>query len=223
MITCSQVGNTLPTIKGMTLDFSSKENILTSLQKIEHARWDYLDNYRDHNRRRYRNYTIQDFTRETLTQLGHNNHVHKAHDYIKQYNKYKKALPTAGVIMYHTTTTGAIYFVVVKIKNAQIWSMPKGKADAEDNGLHQTAIREYKEETGIDTEEYINAESTWRTINKTRFYKIEADEMNQRFSGYNLNEISAVTWVSVEHVQEVPHFYSRQTQAVANFLNGLSI
>ena len=103
---------------------------------------------------------------------------------------------------------------------SKIWSMPKGKKEPNEN-ITTTAKREFQEETGIDLEECLHSETKNKTINKTCFYLVEADEMNSKFEGFNYKEVEQVKWVSVRHVINNEYKYSRQTSSVAKYLLNL--
>jgi 8-oxo-dGTP pyrophosphatase MutT (NUDIX family) len=206
-------------LKGLTIRLDTDDDICDTFKNIEQCHWDYLDNYRDYNRRQYPGYKIHEFVRRVFIVKGINR-LQDIHECLKLYNKYKKSLPTAGVIMYNNKLNN-ISFVTVRMKHTDIWSMPKGKKDVGDSGLLQTAIREFREETGVDLEECIFVNTPSKVINRTLFYLVESDALDMYFSGYDTNEISDVKWTAVADVSQYPDRYSKQVRAAAKYLNGL--
>lgn len=203
-------------LAGLTLKLDNDDSIIQTFAEIEQCHWDYLDNYRVHNRRKYPGYKIGEFAKRVFRQLGQSHHTMHIPDWIRMYNKYKKSLPTAGVIMYHVADD--IRFVTVKMRHSNIWSMPKGKKDSSDATLLTTARREFHEETGIDVEDCISTNTTCKTLNRTVFYLLETDHVSNHFDGYNSNEIGDVCWSSATHVCDNPHNYSKQTVSAAKYL-----
>lgn len=193
----------------------NQKDLLYTYRAIEEAHWEYLDNYRDLNRRKYPSYNLYQFTKILFD--AKDLAVHDIENGIREYNKYKKSLPTAGVIFYHNGINRM--FVVVRMKHAKIYSMPKGKKDTIDgHSLLKTASREFKEETGIDLDDLINNDTAHKSINKTLFYLVESDSINRTFTGYNTNEIGSVKWVSTRDVLRTQDRYSKQTVATARYL-----
>lgn len=207
----------MPAIENVEVNLTNKDTTIDTMKQIESAHWDYLDNYRDYDRYRYRNYNIYSFTKKVFAFNGKHDHIDQVEQYVRQYNRYKKSLPTAGVLMYYVQD-GIPYFIVIQMKNARIWSMPKGKKDTSDENLAETAVREFREETGIDVCDFVEETTPTKVLNKTRFYILESDDMGQSFHGYNQNEIAAVRWISCNDVMDCPKSYSKQTVLAASYL-----
>lgn len=201
------------------ISLGSDREIIQTFKKIERKHWNYLDNYRDQNRRKYPTLNLQQFTLKLLHMKGILDvNTKDIMLYIRLYNRYKKGLPTAGVILYHITQDGELYFLTIRMRFAKIYSMPKGKHEANEN-LKETACREFREETGVDLDDCMNNEHTpFYIISKTRFYMIESDHMQQDFNGYNMKEVDEVRWTSVNEVLDYPSNYSKQTAACAKLL-----
>lgn len=209
-------------LTNVELSLGSDQEIIQSFKRIERKHWNYLDNYRDQNRRKYPTLNIQQFTFKLLRAKGINDvNMQDIMFYVRLYNRYKKSLPTAGVILYHTTQKGELFFLTIRMRFAKIYSMPKGKQEPNED-LMQTACREFREETGIDLDDCMNNECMpYRLINKTRFYLVESDHMQERFSGYNMKEVDEVCWSNVHDVMDYPDNYSKQTSACAKYLYDL--
>jgi 8-oxo-dGTP pyrophosphatase MutT (NUDIX family) len=201
----------------VVVNLSTSKDMINTFKAIEEAHWNYLDNYRDNNRRKYPTYSIHQFTKILFTSKQCQEHIDSIDNNIRFYNKYKKSLPTAGVIFYNIGEN-AINFVVIRMKHAKIFSMPKGKEDPDDIKLSKTATREFREETGVDLEDFVTAETSCKTINKTLFYLVETDDTDVKFQGFNTNEIGTVKWVSTKEIIRNQDRYSKQTINSARYL-----
>jgi len=78
--------------------------------------------------------------------------------------------------------------LLIKMHNAYVNSLPKGKREQGET-IIQTAVREVKEETGLDLTGVITARTECLSIHKTHFYVVECDELIKTFSNYNIHEI----------------------------------
>jgi 8-oxo-dGTP pyrophosphatase MutT (NUDIX family) len=214
--------NNLPysLVNRVNIDLISDESVIKTFKDIERLHWDYLDNYRDINRRKYPTLNIYQFSRKLFNDQNVDTSIKDIEAYIRQYNRYKKSIPTAGVIFYHNNDNG-VDFIVIKMRYAKIWSMPKGKKDPDDINLMTTAHREFKEETGLDVEDCLNKELPSKNICKTCFYVLESDVRTRYFNGYNTKEIDSVKWVSIKAVISAPDYYSKQVQLTARYLQDL--
>lgn len=210
---CLLLESVTPQMSKLVLDFTDTA-LFQTMKNVEHAYWDYLDNYASKNRHKYPHIRMPAFLQTIMEYNKCTQELKNVHIYCKLYDRYKKSLPTAGVILHHGTE-----FVVVRMKTAKIWSMPKGKQD-QGEPIERTAIREFREETGIDLEDLITDRTPQYTVLKTLFYIIEADHRQPRFKDYNANEIAEVKWVSATDVLRQQSKYSKQTVAAAELLNG---
>jgi len=203
----------------VAIKLSTREQILATFKEIEQSHWDYLDNYRDHNRRKYPSLKINEYARMLFHKKSVFDKDHLIDGCLRLYNRHKKSLPTAGVLLYHDNESGDPEFVVIRMRYSKIWSMPKGKKDASDVDLLTTALREFKEETGLDLEDCLDNNTPSRSISGTQFYLMESDSKNQHFRGYNTKEVDQVKWVSTREVLEHQEFYSKQAVSAARILN----
>jgi len=202
---------------GLSVNLSSDRDITDTFKAIEQCYWNYLDNYRDYDRKLYPTMPMLQFSMKVMQSKGMFVSKQDTQNYIRIYNRHKKNIPTAGVILYHRANDN-IYFVVVRMRYAKIWSMPKGKKEPDEN-LVSAAKREFLEETGIELEDHlINADTPHIFINKTRFYIVESDDMNTRFDGFNSKEIDEVKWTSAHFVVRNATHNSKQTVLVAKHL-----
>jgi 8-oxo-dGTP pyrophosphatase MutT (NUDIX family) len=202
---------TLPhNMQKIQLDLSAP-NLMRTMKAVELAHWDYLDNYVHHAKGAY--YPHMKIVPFLECLMWYNKvPIVDAALHVKAYDRYKKTVPTAGVVLY----CGCM-FVVIRMRSSLIWSMPKGKSE-EGEELTDTASREFCEETGIELSELITRETPKRYIHKSTFYFVEADHMQTTFTGYNTNEVMDVKWVSTCDVLHDLTHYSKQTVAVADEL-----
>jgi ADP-ribose pyrophosphatase YjhB (NUDIX family) len=189
--------------------FDLGKDSFSAMKAFEQAHWDYIDNYNRRDSRRFPYMKNTELLERVLQHQGAC--TDNARDYIRQYERYKKSLPTAGCILLHSDR-----MAVVKIKCCEVYSMPKGKQDKGET-LMQTAIRETREETGLDLDDTIGENTPFENIHKTRFYIVELDQP-VRFRDYNRNEVSAVIWVPLNAIVCNPRMYSRQTVACAEYI-----
>jgi len=201
----------------INVDFGSDRQIIDTFRQIERSHWDYLDNYRDRDRHRYPTLSIQQYAMK-LIQSRNIPHIdiNDVQHYLRKYNRHKKTLPTAGVVLYHRSDNN-IYFVVIRMRFSKLWSMPKGKKEPTET-LVETAQREFNEETGVDLEDLLHLDTPNYVFSKTRFYMIESDIKNAQFQGYNDREVDSVKWVSATQVVRNQSHYSKQTMSVAKYL-----
>ena len=95
----------------------------------------------------------------------------------------------SGVILISKNNT----ILIVKGRKMNKWSFPKGHIQGSET-VHQCAIRECFEETGICLKEY-----TYTSTNKLNSgeYFIYRDLEEMKFNVYDTTEISDIAWVSV--------------------------
>ena len=193
----SRVGNI-----DITIDLSDT-GFFHTMKTLEQEHWNYLDTY--HNR-----ISFFEFIETVLNQKSIKTLPTDIKSYCKRYDKYKKTLPTAGALIFHEK-----HILLVNVFGSHLFSLPKGKKENEDVSLKDTAIREVREETGLDITETLN-EQNYCHILKTRFYIIETDELISHFEGFNRNEIKKVQWFRFADILNEPFKFSKQTaQAVA--------
>lgn len=215
-------------VNNLRIKLDTNRDIIETFKEIEKGHWDYLDNYRDQDRVRYPSMTIYQFSQKVLESKGFHTNKNDIQNYIRIFNRFKKNVPTAGVIFYHradpivvsndhsASSSSTSYFVVVRMRFSNVWSMPKGKKEPSEE-LISTAKREFLEETGIDLDDHISSTTSKVSINKTLFYLVETDVMNKVFDGYNKREIEEVKWINAADATDINQ-YSRQTVAVAKYL-----
>uniref|UniRef100_A0A6C0J4A0 Nudix hydrolase domain-containing protein n=1 Tax=viral metagenome TaxID=1070528 RepID=A0A6C0J4A0_9ZZZZ len=202
-----------PTCLSKEYNPNYNDKFIESMKHMEELYWKYLDNYNTIYPVDYPNLNINDFMKKLDTSLSKS----CIKNYIATYRKYKKTLPTAGIILYYFNKHD-IYFPVVCMTRARLYSMPKGKQDHPYEPIMTTAVREFHEETGISVDDIINSDTKSIIINKTRFYIIETDNIISSVYSHKTNEISDVKWVSVSEVISNKHLYSNQTLSSATWL-----
>ena len=205
-----------PKILQLDLSFRSEEDTLTSIRAVEAAYWDYIDNYSKESPRRYPYLKLVQFFEQIMAKQFPEL-VHQVPDMIKRYTKYKKSLATDGIIMY--TMDGGLQILLVRINGSKIWSMPKGKRESGEESL-DCAVREFREETGIDISDTATRDMDSVAILKTNFYILEADYPIS-LKGYRTNEILGVRWVNEREIFANKDNYSKQVVFAVNYLKEL--
>ena len=196
-----------PMVAQLSLSFDNDDNVLNSIRAIEKAYWDYIDNYKFNQYYKFKNFL------EIIIAKYKPSLIDNVPYFIRQYNKYKKSLATDGIIFY--TRDAGLKFIVVKINGSKIWSMPKGKREQGESSLN-CAIREFREETGIDIQEFSNNMEKINLI-KTNFFILESDYAF-RLNKYKTNEITNIKWANVSEILNTKDIYSKQTLQVALYL-----
>ncbi len=123
--------------------------------------------------------------------------------YDKMFCLYEKS---CGAVVYRRTTDG-VKVLLVKNHNGRCWSFPKGHVE-KDETEEETALREIKEETGLDVEIEKDFRETsiycpyGRTKKKVVFFLAKALE-----STVNLqqSEIDYYIWVSIDEAMRMCH------------------
>ena len=93
--------------------------------------------------------------------------------------------------------------LVVKGRKTGIWSFPKGHLETNELSFH-CALRELKEETGIDLLLYPRREIAFCKLFKAHYYIYTVED--ELITGIQDNrEIEDVAWMSLEELRSVPH------------------
>lgn len=185
----------------------TKEQRLKELIQAKKSYWSYLD------QRRWTEHRYP-FKRYLSQQTSASHETIK--EWLREFNKYNKSIPTAGAIVYSRQPDG-VYMLTVRNDNAKIMSMPKGKQEPGEQ-LCETAVREVLEETGLDLSGLINADSDSVKVKKCCFYQIEADELVD-CSNHRTREIQEVRWVRIDDMFKCPQSYSKQTVSAARLIH----
>ncbi len=196
------------------LDFDFDSNsFINTMKELEKKYWHYIDNicHRDHpiNFCRF----VEKSIMSDSDSDGNKKDIPFIKDYCKKYDKYKKSLATAGAAIIFKD-----FLLLVKMRGCKVFSMPKGKSD---NGetLKDTAIREVREETGLDLKYIINTEDLDKIyVQKTRFYVVQSDSLIKDFFGYDKNEIYDIKWFHRNTILNNPSKFSKQVVSVINKL-----
>ena len=112
---------------------------------------------------------------------------------------------SCGAVVYHRTRLGVIKVLLVKNHNGRYWTFPKGHVEQNETE-QQTAIREIKEETGLNViiEPDFRRTSTYSPFGKIKkqvvFFLAKADE-----SAVNLqkSEIDYYLWATIDEAMHI--------------------
>ena len=189
----------------------AKDKFIASMKLIEESHWEYLDKLckRDTRLPRLKFFS---FMEELFRFLELDQEIGNIRSYYRNYDKYKKSLPTAGGLILNDDN-----ILLIRMYGTRVYSLPKGKAE---NGelLWQTAIREIREETGLDLDGVLTSRTEALQIHKTKLFIIESDSKIRHFDGYNRNEISEIRWFKVDTILNRSEQFSKQTRAAVNRL-----
>lgn len=124
-------------------------------------------------------------------------------DYDRLFCLYEKS---CGAVVYRRTTEG-IKVLLVKNHNGRCWSFPKGHVE-KDETEEETALREIKEETGLDVEIENGFRETsiyrpyGRTKKKVVFFLAKANESDVNMQQ---SEIDYCIWVPIGEAMRMCH------------------
>jgi len=116
-----------------------------------------------------------------------------------------RATSAGGVV--HRTEGGRVEIVLVRRRLPPLWALPKGTPDAGET-LAETAIRETREETGlqVEIEEPISAISYFFVHGRTRFHKTVHFFLMHPIGGRledHDHEFDEVRWVQIDEALRV--------------------
>ena len=107
---------------------------------------------------------------------------------------------SCGAVVYHRTRFGAVKVLLVKNHNGKCWTFPKGHVEKNETE-QQTALREIKEETGLD----VIIEPNFRKTNiYCPFGKIKKQVVfflartNENIVSMQHGEIDYYLWVTID-------------------------
>ena len=112
---------------------------------------------------------------------------------------------SCGAVVYHRTRLGVIKILLVKNHNGKCWTFPKGHVEQNETE-QQTAVREIKEETGLDVviEPGFRRTSTYRPFGKTKkqvvFFLAKADESAV---SVQKSEIDYYLWATLDEAMHI--------------------
>lgn len=239
---CSEVNKIIKIVtSGFDIDMTTEIKRMRTFRNIEKAHWAYLDNYTGHERLSFSQFMKRLWKINRLEWDNQNFSSWKS-----EYNSYKKSIPTAGAIIY-TENSDIIKSEMVVVKNNcsrcskdtncphKIFSLPKGKKDDCDNTLLDTAVREVKEETGLDIKdaysEYLSGSSRESEVSdieqepepnhvflcKSKIYEIPVHHKIP-LKTQNPHEIVDLCWAKLSDIVNEPHRYSRQVRQACDTL-----
>lgn len=190
-------------------DLSEMSNI-DMMKYLENRHWYYLDNICDH--WVYDPVKYTDFISRVLKEQEIDIDVHSL---CKEYDRWKKNIPTAGGII-TTYNEGEIELLTIRTGRCPVYAMPKGKQD-EGEKIIETAQREVKEETGLEID-FTHCE--WRNVWKSKLYlyHFARKPSNDVLKPKNPNEITEIKWHKISYIISNPDFFSRQVREVVKLL-----
>jgi hypothetical protein len=176
----------------INLNFTNKKNIIESMEIIEILHWLYLDEFNKKNEKLFPYIKFKEFTKKVILKLLGNEFSNNYNKYLTIYNDYQQSRKKAGAIIHYD-----LDLLLVKTIGSNKFSFPKGKQDINDINLYVTAIREVKEETGIDISNMIVSDM-YEEYGNTRYYIIILD--NKIYGKPNFKEIEQVKYFNENYI-----------------------
>ncbi|WP_457641657.1 NUDIX hydrolase [Persephonella sp.] len=111
---------------------------------------------------------------------------------------------SAGGVVFRKTEDGKIEILLIRVKNR--WSFPKGNIERGEP-KDQAALREVKEETGVDAEilDYLGEVDYWYSIGLTRIHKFVYYYL-MKYAGGDIvpqkEEIDEAKFIPIEDVEK---------------------
>ncbi len=111
---------------------------------------------------------------------------------------------SAGGVVYRRNEEGKLEILLIRVKNR--WSFPKGNIE-KGEPKDQAALREVKEETGVDAEivEYLGEVDYWYSMGLTRIHKFVYYYL-MKYAGGDIvpqkEEIDEAKFIPFENVKE---------------------
>lgn len=117
----------------------------------------------------------------------------------------------AGIVIYHPSDWAVL---LIRDTRTNLWSFPKGRAEAYDRDLVDTAVRETFEETGMVLHVHYRLLSQYmEAYDKTRLMYAEATTANLPFISCIEQHVAEVAWVCVQDIQRLKGNHSLRAWA----------
>lgn len=116
-----------------------------------------------------------------------------------------RATSAGGVV--HRTEAGRAEIVLVRRRDPPLWALPKGTPDSGET-LAETAVRETREETGlqVEIEEPISSVTYFFVRGRTRFHKTVHFSLMRPVGGRledHDHEFDEVRWIQIDEALEL--------------------
>jgi 8-oxo-dGTP pyrophosphatase MutT (NUDIX family) len=133
---------------------------------------------------------------------------------------------SAGGVVWRRGGSGQIEIALCGRTADQTWSLPKGTPDANET-LQQTAIREVREETGIDVKpgQGLRTIDYWFTLSGIRYHKQVFHWLMEAIGGDIANhdhEFDVVEWMPLAEAHRVVN-YENQRSVIAEAAEALGV
>jgi 8-oxo-dGTP pyrophosphatase MutT (NUDIX family) len=120
--------------------------------------------------------------------------TYKVHFYNRNNNRFNVNNKKSGCFIYDPNNTK----ILLVQSRGQLWGCPKGTLQ-DNETTEQCAIREVKEETGLDIDEKQLLESENYVINsRVHYYFIEMKEMEVFIQNQDDNDANGIGWFNIQ-------------------------
>jgi len=171
--------------------------------QIEEAHWFYDDFYRENAKKKRINlpaYGFKEFAELIFDRCPHLNlHRRAVVNHTKNFYNYKSSVPVYGAIILNSTFDKVLLAMGYYSKN---WSFPRGKINKNESEV-DCAIREVKEEIGVDiahlikADDFVIAKLRQQTV---KLYVVAGVSETVKFAPQTRKEVSGMQWHRIDDI-----------------------
>lgn len=141
------------------------------------------------------------------------NHNTKSECFRSEYVKQKNIRRVGGIVFDKNTN-----LLIVYGKKSKKWGLPKGHIEGSES-LYHGALREIKEETGINLDAIEEQDVKYINISKARLYIFHLDDEQPELCPQDTNEICTAIWADNIKLGSIMNNANKMLLEVINKLN----
>jgi 8-oxo-dGTP pyrophosphatase MutT (NUDIX family) len=122
--------------------------------------------------------------------------IAEIYPYVNKYKYRYRKTRKSGVFFYDPEKQK----ILIVQSNGKLWGVPKGTLE-EGETIEQGAIREVKEETGLDID--LKNPTKITKIDKAYYYYVEKDECQVHVQKYAGNDANGIAWIKLECLESL--------------------